>query len=272
MTDDLSPRSIEKWFDYAAGKGAWVISCSWGADAKVYDMPQRVIEAIDRCTGAGRGGRGCVLVFAAGNENQDVDNKPHYKNGFATHSAVLAVAASTSLDRRADYSNKGGAIAVCAPSAGLGGLGITTSDVIGTYVDASGVERARGYDPGAYYSQFEGTSSSCPLVAGVCSLVLSANPLLSAAEVRQIIRATARKIGTTSEYENGHSRNFGHGCVDADAAVAVALQARLRHDASGPRAPVADIRTLPSGDRLPSTSADLTASHMNQTVNSRRRQ
>ncbi len=224
MTDHLSPLQVERWFDYVAAKGAWVVSCSWNAEAAVYPLPERVAQAIHRCATEGRGGKGCVVVFAAGNNGKDINDAPRTLNGLAIHPDVLAVAASTSLDKRASYSARGRELAVCAPSAGLGGLGITTSDVTGTYVDAQGVERGRGYDPGAYYSQFTGTSSACPLVAGICSLVLSANPELTAADVRAIIRATARRIGPASDYTNGHSTKFGHGCVNADAAVDLALR------------------------------------------------
>ena len=113
---------------------------------------------------------------------------------------------------------------------GVGGWGIATSDVTGTYIDANGVERGGGYDPGPYNTNFTGTSSACPLVAGVCSLVLSANPNLTATEVREIIKTTARKIGSESEYDHGHSKQYGHGCVNAEAAVAFALESNQNGD------------------------------------------
>ncbi len=223
MTEHLSIADVVAWFDYATANNAWVISCSWNAEAAVYDLPSEIAAAIHRAATEGRGGKGCVVVFAAGNSGRDVNDPPRSKNGFATHPDVLAVAASSSLDRRAVYSDFGREIAVCAPSMGIGGLGITTADVTGTYVDASGVERGRGFSPGAYYGRFRGTSSSCPLVAGICALVLSANPDLTAAQVRQIIRASARKIGNLGDYQDGHSIHFGHGCVHAEAAIEMAL-------------------------------------------------
>ncbi|WP_158497408.1 S8 family peptidase [Limimaricola cinnabarinus] len=224
MTDHLSTLNVAKWFDYASDNGAWVVSCSWNAEAKVFPLPTRIAQAIHRCATEGRGGKGAVVVFAAGNSGKDVNDPPRTQNGFAIHPDVLAVAACTSLDRRASYSEKGREIAVCAPSAGRGGLGITTSDVTGTYIDSTGTERSRGYKPGDYHNDFEGTSSACPLVAGICSLVLSANPRLTAAEVRDIIRTSARRIGSDADYVNGHSPEYGHGCVDAEAAVTRALE------------------------------------------------
>jgi subtilisin family serine protease len=77
-----------------------------------------------------------------------------------------------------------------------------------------------GYSPGAYTFTFGGTSSSTPLVAGVCALLLSINPNLTAAQVKDLIQKTARKIGPASAYDaNGHAREFGYGCIDAASAV-----------------------------------------------------
>lgn len=227
---DLSPREVEKWFDYVTEKGAWVVSCSWDAAAKVYPLPKRISKAIERCARQGRNGKGCVVVFAAGNTGSDVNDPPNSQNGFAIHSDVIAITASTSLDRRASYSDTGKEIAVCAPSGGFPGWNIATSDVTGTYVDANGVERSSGYTQGAYNTEFTGTSSACPLVAGVCSLVLSANPELTASEVRRVLQITARKIGDESDYQNGHSEKFGYGCINAEEAVAMALEAKQNRD------------------------------------------
>ena len=103
MTDHLSPLQVERWFDYVTAKGAWVVSCSWSAEAAVYPLPERIAQAIHRCATEGRGGKGCVVVFAAGNNGKDVNDPPRSLNGLATHPDVLAVAASTSLDKRASY-------------------------------------------------------------------------------------------------------------------------------------------------------------------------
>lgn len=171
-------------------------------------------------------------------------------NGFTVHPDILAIAASTSLNRKSAYSNWGNEISVCAPSnnapPGMGlqqvgyvftppeirsplpGLGIVTTDRIG------GV----GYSSGDFASDFGGTSSACPLVAGVAALVLSANPELTAAEVRQVLQQTADKIVDSNPdpqlgfkkgtYENGgHSEWFGYGKVNAFKAVQAAVQRRV---------------------------------------------
>ena len=232
MNENLEPVLVSKWFDYMKDRGAWVVSCSWGAEAAVYPLPHRIGHAITRCARKGRNGKGCVVVFAAGNSaldvNDHVNDPPRSQNGFATHPDVIAVAACTSRDQFSDLSSFGKEIWICAPSGGLGAWPIITSDVSGTYIDANGVERGNGYEPGDYFFHFTGTSAACPLVAGVCALVLGANPELTSADVKEILKDKARRIGPESEYSNGHSVKFGHGCIDAERAVKEALDRKLR--------------------------------------------
>jgi hypothetical protein len=68
---------------------------------------------------------------------------------------------------------------------------------------------------------FGGTSSATPLAAGIAALVLSANPGLSSDEVRDVLRATADKIGSGYDAQ-GFSQRFGYGRVNAAKAVAEA--------------------------------------------------
>lgn len=221
----LDPIEVVKWFDHMRENGAWIVSCSWGARAKFYPLPTRISKSIARYAEEGRNGRGGVIIFAAGNEGRDVnDPRNQSVNGWAIHPGVIAVAASTSMDERAPYSNFGNEICVCAPSSSPEGRDITTADVTGEFVDAIGSTRPKGYVPGEYNEHFGKTSSACPLVAGICGLMLSVNPELTAIQVRQILQSTARRVADPALYDaNGHSKYFGYGCVNAEAAV---LEAR----------------------------------------------
>lgn len=64
----------------------------------------------------------------------------------------------------------------------------------------------------------QGNSFSGPHAAGVAALVLSANPELNPWEVKSILESTAVDMG-----DNGWDKQFGHGLLDAKAAVASAL-------------------------------------------------
>lgn len=66
------------------------------------------------------------------------------------------------------------------------------------------------------YVALHGTSMSAPIVAGVVACMLEANPLLSPAEVKQILKDTARPLAGVAENAQGA------GVLDASAAVAEA--------------------------------------------------
>lgn len=249
-SSEIDDDTIEALFDWIIDNGASVVSCSWSATDHYYRLSLRQHNAIHRAATLGRDGRGCVIVFAAANNNRPLNGTvdehgwpndwpsgaTHWLNGFATHEDVIAVAANTSLGRKAAYSSWGAEVSVCAPSnnagprtypritAWLPGLGVVTTDRGGS----------SGYSLTDYTYSFGGTSSSCPLVAGVAALVLSANPYLTAREVREILETTADKIEdldpdpqlgqSLGTYDaDGHSQWFGYGKVNAFAAVTEAL-------------------------------------------------
>ncbi|NEQ52504.1 MAG: S8 family serine peptidase [Leptolyngbya sp. SIO3F4] len=255
-TGFLDDESIEQLFEWAVDRGASVISCSWSPAAVYFPLSLRQRNAINQAATKGRNGKGCVVLFSAGNANRPLNGKVNEKgwprkalngvtqwlSGFAMHPDVITVSASTSLNRKAAYSNWGKHVSVAAPSNNgspnmalpsfgqvetgpkvtkrFEGLGMTTSDRTG----------GTGYSRTDYTSGFGGTSSSCPVVAGVVGLMLSANPDLTAGEVKQILQDTADKIEdknpdpqlglTYGQYDDqGHSRWFGYGKVNAYKAV-----------------------------------------------------
>src|SRR5437868_15250163 len=67
--------------------------------------------AIDHVTSSGRGGKGCVVLFAAGNGNESVDN-----DGYASYPKVIAVAACNDTGKRSVYSDFGNAVWCAFPS------------------------------------------------------------------------------------------------------------------------------------------------------------
>jgi len=216
---DINTDDLARIFDFASSAGAWVVNCSWSPKAKYYPLGQRLILAISRCANNGRNGLGIPVVFAVGNENANINDGDRL-NGFAVHSDVIAVAASTSLDQRSDTSNYGGEVSLCAPSSGAGGWSIIAGSGANREGNATRTSVGHSHD---YFQQFGGTSCSSALVAGICGLVLSAAPRLRAEQLRQMLRKTARRIGGADLYgPDGRSDFFGFGCVDAAAAVAAA--------------------------------------------------
>ena len=218
----FSIESTEAMFNYCIRNGADVISCSWGSIERQFALGPDKIAAIARAARDGRGGKGCVICFAAGNEDNE------WVNVYGVHPDVICVGASTSEDEHPDYSNRGRELTVCAPSNGgfypiVAARASWDQGIPGEF----GVSRwyyGDGIDRGSRYQHFGGTSSATPLVAGVCALILSANPNLTAREVKQILTQTADKIGSPSEYFNGHSLKYGYGRVNAANAVREAFR------------------------------------------------
>ncbi|MFK7810023.1 MAG: S8 family serine peptidase [Saprospiraceae bacterium] len=229
----FSLRATEAMFDYCIDNGADVISCSWGSTDPSFNLSPLKEEAIAKAAKKGRNGKGCVILYAVGNDDLD------FVSFYAAHPDVIAVAASTSKDQHANYSNRGREVTICAPSNGdwpiIAGRAWWDEGV--SWETGEYRFWRDGKSRGDRYKHFGGTSSSCPLVAGVCALILSVNPELTAKEVKDILTKTADKIGSPSEYSNGHSRKYGYGKVNADRAVAEAIRMR---DGDTPSEPVVE--------------------------------
>ncbi|MFN7118312.1 MAG: S8 family serine peptidase [Saprospiraceae bacterium] len=215
--------TTDQMFDYCIKNGADIITCSWGTTESTFSLGSVKEAAIARAAREGRNGKGCIILFAVGNDDLD------YVNFYAAHPDVIAVGASTSKDEYAPYSNRGRQVSVCAPSNGDWPIIAARAWWDKGMTEYSGNQKFwyDGRSRGQYYKHFGGTSSSTPLVAGICALILSANPDLTAKEVKQILQQTADKIGNPAEYNaTGHSVKFGFGRVNADKAVAEAIRRR----------------------------------------------
>lgn len=134
----------------------------------------------------------------------------------ASDANAMAVGASTDCDRRADYSQYGPELAFVAPSNG-GWNDVITLDPRG----------ALGWNATDYKTNFGGTSTACPLAAGIAALMLSQNPDLSAAEIRSLMHRSCDKIGgvtyTGGEAGAGGRHNeYGYGRINAFKAVTAA--------------------------------------------------
>jgi len=220
----FSLRATEQMFNYCIDNGADIISCSWGTTDPAFNLNPMKEEAIAKAAREGRNGKGCVIIYAVGNDDLD------FVSFYSAHPDVIAVAATTSQDQHASYSNRGREVTISAPSNGDWPItaGRAWWDQGLSWETGEFRFWRDGVSRGENYKHFGGTSSSCPLVAGICALILSVNPDLTAKEVKEIIQLTADKIGQPSEYTNGHSLKYGAGRINADRAVAEAIRRRDR--------------------------------------------
>ncbi|MCB0532989.1 MAG: S8 family serine peptidase [Lewinellaceae bacterium] len=210
----LSDSAIKNAFEHAMLNGADVISCSLGYP-QAMPLSTYITNYLRRVAREGRGGKGIPMFFAAGNANPSTNYMPRAVSDFAAHPDGFCITASNSLDQRSSYSFYGSNAFLCAPSNGDAGVGITTATCdLGT----DGRSVVLGYTSG-----FGGTSSSAPLAAGICALMLTANPNLMVADIRNILQKSTDKIGPSGTYDSrGHSDFYGYGRINALRAVQLA--------------------------------------------------
>jgi subtilisin family serine protease len=204
---------------WAAAHGADVICCAWAPPdltGKRGRLPSRTRAALDYSIEFGRGGKGCVIIFSAGNDGSDLA-----LNGYASHPGVIAVGACNCHGTHPSYSGYGEALWCVFPSNDPG-------DHVGawmTYLTTAPVGSLLNGD--AYYTtRFGFTSAACAGIAGICALIVSANPNLTAHEVKQVLRSSCEKIDASSgTYDaRGHSPLYGYGRPDVVRAVHLATQ------------------------------------------------
>lgn len=253
-------------FRWAADNGADVISCSWGPpDGDWWDkndpthrqkvaLPASTRLAMDYATQKGRNGKGCVILFAAGNGNESVDN-----DGYASYEKIIAVTACNDRGTRSVYSDFGKAAWCAFPSNDFGHSlfnhpdpltnGIWTTDRIGKAgYNPDELGHAAGDSAFSYTNSFGGTSSSCPGAAGVAALVLSANPGLKWLEVKELFKQACEKIDPREgKYDSkGHSPKYGYGRLNARTAVELAKPKPRNEISINHRfdAPIPDMQTV----------------------------
>jgi minor extracellular serine protease Vpr len=103
--------------------------------------------------------------------------------------------------------------------------GVSVASSVSSYTDASfsSIASINFNDKVYRFTRISGTSMSSPVVAGVVALMLEANPFLSAEQVKQIIIETAREDSKTGIIPTEGSVRWGHGKINAHAAIQLAL-------------------------------------------------
>lgn len=196
--DEPQPTSVSiEAFAFAKEVGAAVVSNSWGyVDA--IPAPALLALAIADVVDNARDGLGALVVFASGNDDREVGS-----NEVLGLRGVLGVGATNVYDESTSFTNYGDPVDLAAPT------GTLTTDVSG----------AEGGSPDDYTASFGGTSSACPVVAGVAGLLASADPTATAAELEAALIETARPAPYASPDARGHDPVYGYGIVDPAAAL-----------------------------------------------------
>jgi serine protease len=175
---------------FAADHGAKVINMSLGSP-----FPSAIIH--NACKYAR--GKGCTVVAAAGNSGREGVGFP------AAWPECIAVSAVGPTEELAPYSSYGKEVAIAAPGGDK------------SRGEAHGILQNTVAPEDDYY-YFQGTSMASPHVAAAAALIVSRG-VTDPAEVRNILRKSARRKGPVNQY--------GAGLLDAAAAAkgAAATQA-----------------------------------------------
>lgn len=196
--ENMSDSETIELFNKAEEFGADIINCSWGT----YDVSQSVKEKIVDLAKNGRNGKGIVIVFACGNDDQDMGNDE------SAIPEVISVGATDKNNLRAWYSNYGTNLDVVAP--GGYDVGITTLDDMGSSGIASIDDNYLLYNDS---NSFIGTSASAPTVSGVVALILEKNPNLTRVEIENILKNNTDEIGNI-QYQNARNNYYGYGKIN----------------------------------------------------------
>jgi serine protease AprX len=209
-------------FDYAITHQSQynirVITNSWGSSGD-FDPNDPINIASKKAYD-----RGITVLFAAGNEGPGENTH----NPYAKAPWVISVAAGVKDGSLADFSSRGtkgvgGTFTMDGkewtwkdePTVTAPGVDIVSTRVIAPVSSLAADQDATTIEPAylPYYTTMSGTSMATPHVAGIVALMLEANPLLSPAEVKQILEQTATNMPGYETWE------VGFGYVNAYAAI-----------------------------------------------------
>lgn len=202
LSDELTPLSADiDAFQFALDVDADVVSNSWGF-VEAMPAPSALADVIREVATQGRGGKGALVLFAAGNDDREIDD-----DELQAVDGVLCVGAINNFDESTPFTNRGAAVDFVAPT------GTLTTDISGP----------EGSDPTDYTSLFGGTSSACPVAAGIAGLLASAAPDKTGAELSAILLETLRPAPYAVPDGAGHDPVYGYGIIQPAEALSVAL-------------------------------------------------
>ena len=204
----ISQERLGDGLKWARQKGADVINCSWTLSS----INDYITDAISDAVTNGRGGKGCVVFFAAGNNGSSSVSYP------ANLPNVMSVGAINRYGNRFPTSQYGLDLDVVAPGDSIFTTGRLKGALEGHTIIDDGPDNV-------YFPYFRETSAAAPHVAGIAALILYIKPTLTHTQVRQVIESTCTQLSGYSYNPrpgNGLPWNseVGHGLVNAYEAVA----------------------------------------------------
>ncbi|GEM_PF-4017942 len=175
---------------YALDHGADILNLSWGSPRE-----SALLEELLRTCGE----QGMLIAAAAGNDADNVDNRPMFPGSFPLP-ALVTVAATDARDQLAGYSNYGPQhVEIAAPG----------TDILSTWIGSTGA-----------YNRISGTSMATPHVAGVLALLRARYPSDESGETILRLLNGAESLSTLSNKIAERRRLNAHWAMTAPATPA----------------------------------------------------
>lgn len=180
---DERDKDVANAIYYAVDNGAHIINMSFG---KSYSPQKEIVDKAVRYAES----KGVLLIHAAGNDGKNIDKEPNYpsrfyKDGTECKTWIEVGASSWSAEPNfvASFSNYG------KKNVDFFSPGVRIYSTI----------------PDNRYKFNDGTSMACPSTAGVAALLMAYFPHLTAVEVKEILRQSARRFGDLKVSRPGSS-------------------------------------------------------------------
>lgn len=181
---NASFEDIQEGLGWAAENGAKVVSASYsGVDAASNETAGAYIRSL-----------GSVMLYAAGNDNRNL-------NGF-DHPNVIVVGSSNEGDNKSSFSAFGQGVDIFAPG----------SNIFSTLRNGG-------------FGALSGTSMATPVAAGVLSLIFSVNPDLTPVQAEKILSLSCQDWGAI-----GEDTANGWGRINANRAVRLAKVGEMAYN------------------------------------------